>query len=189
MLKPKYCEYRLKSRISSWAPIVHQSLYHIGYYDVLQDNLEVDLDREQNSLEVAPQITPIRRVLYELCEALDDIDQGALFQQLKLRHGSLDEAKAMETVLLQLLREVPREEICALIKESIEAMQNVNLRDVFSRRSCGLESCSFHSDGAKASLDYFQSGPGMCIIINQKNFKRMSNFDDRLGSDRCTGSF
>ena len=134
-----------KYQASSWAPIVLQSLYHVGYLEVLHDDLEVDLEKHAVTLDNAPNITPIRRLLFELSESLEEADENILFEQLKLRHSSLVRTKTMETTMLQLLREVPRDQLCQLINESIEATQNVNLF-FFSQRSCGVQTCSVHQD-------------------------------------------
>ena len=191
---------------------MYQALYQIGQRGILYYDFEMDLDEEEKQLEEAQKIIPERLLFFTLVENLESAEQAALFNKLKEHHPSLENAKVMEsvndtmciaelssqileTVFLQLLTELEFEEICRMVKESLEPMERAaELKEVFlGHPACPLKrwevemmvanvmsKCCLSS---QSTVESYEKGPGLCIIINQKDFK-MSTFEDRLGTDR-----
>ena len=129
--------------------MVYQALYQIGQRGILYYDFEMDLDEEEKQLEEAQKIIPERLLFFTLVENLESAEQAALFNKLKEHHPSLENAKVvyivddtmcitelssqiLETVFLQLLTELEFEEICRMVKESLEPMERAaELKEVF----------------------------------------------------------
>ena len=135
--------------------MVYQALYQIGQRGILYYDFEMDLDEEEKQLEEAQKIIPERLLFFALVENLESAEQAALFHKLKEHHPSLENAKVvcivdvhctwphslcitelssqiLETVFLQLLTELEFEEICSMVRESLETMERAaELKEVF----------------------------------------------------------
>jgi len=170
-----------KHSSGKWPLGVLQSLFHVGQKSILYHELDVDIEEEEKQLEEAQKIIPERILMFNLAESLETADQKELTNKLRGHYPSLEDAKTIETVLLQLLIKFPVEEVCSMIVDCLQQMNRSDLLEVLKERKCASESCSIHTSNNNA---YYEQGPGFAIVINQMKFSSTSNFEDRKGTEQ-----
>ena len=70
-----------------------------------------------------------------------------------------------------------------MVVESLQTMKRADLETFYSAQTCTSSACTVHQRRAPVTPCYDQ-GEGLCVIINQKLFKKGTKLDDRLGTDR-----
>ena len=96
----------------------------------------------------------------------------------------------METQFLHLLMSNKSEPICQYVNSCLQQMQRADLVNVFEQDSCENPHCQIHIKKADTEEEYYEQGPGLCVIINQKIFyadpshPHTHRLEDRLGTDR-----
>jgi len=170
---------------NKWPDSIFQALYQIGMRKQLFVDLGIDIEEEEKELEEAGKIDERKLMLYNFAENLESAEQEELIGRLQELHPSLQKAKMMETVLLQLLHEVEEIDIiCQMLVRCLENMDNAGLylKKSLQEKECGSKTCPVH---ALDRTGTYTRGPGICIIINQKIFsKRNSDLEDRHGTDK-----
>ena len=170
--------------ITSWPEKVYQTLNMIGLKALLYYDFNLELEQIRR-LGDNSQLSAHKRLLFNLMESLETEDQVLLSQQLhSYLVGSIHSpVKTMETLLLHLMSSRSVEDVCSILLKSLLAMDRPDLVSVLQSSSCNSPACSVHLSGPEASLPYYDQGPGLCLIINQKLFTA-PDLTNRLGTDR-----
>eukprot|EP00092_Neocalanus_flemingeri_P063283 GFUD01076524.1.p1 GENE.GFUD01076524.1~~GFUD01076524.1.p1 ORF type:complete len:342 (+),score=54.50 GFUD01076524.1:694-1719(+) len=96
----------------------------------------------------------------------------------------------MESHFLHLLLSCKEGPICPFVKSCLQMMQRADLVNIFEQDSCGKNTCKIHARKTETEEEYYDQGPGLCVIINQKIFypdpshPLATKLEDRLGTDR-----
>jgi len=170
-----------KKKSGSWPRIVYESLYHIGScIKILYYDLELDVDKEERQLEEAHSIPGVRLLLFQLIENMDSMDQSLFIEKLKMHYPSLQGAKMLETVLLDLMANATEESICEIVHKSLVSMGRADLLEIFtSHPACPASMSAAKNVGA----DFYSRGPGLTLVINQREFIDRA-LEERKGTDR-----
>ena len=171
-----------KHSAGKWPLGVLQSLFHVGQKSILYHELEIDIEEEEKQLDEALKIIPERILMFNLAESLEVAEQKELTNKLRDHHySSLEDAKTMETILLQLLIKFPVQEVCSMIFDCLQRMNRSDLIEVLKERKCACDDCKVHFSN---NNDFYEKGPGFAIVINQMKFSSSSNFEDRKGTEQ-----
>ena len=83
------------------------------------------MEEEEKTLKEAGKIDNKKLMLYKFAENLESANKEELIEKLQEMHPSLQKAKRMETVFLQLLLEVKEiDVICQMLVTCLENMDN-----------------------------------------------------------------
>lgn len=109
-------------------------------------DLGIDTDEEENELEEAVKIDNNKLMLYNFAENLESAEQEELIDRLQELHPTLQRAKMMETMLLQLIEEVREIDIiCQMLVKCLENMDNgLFLKKSLQEKECGSKTCPVH---------------------------------------------
>ena len=133
---------------NKWPDSIFQALYQIGMRKQLFVDLGIDIEEEEKELEEAGKIDERKLMLYNFAENLESAEQEELIERLQELHPSLQKAKMMETVLLQLLHEVEEIDIiCQMLVRCLENMDNAGLylKKSLQEKECGSKTCPVHA--------------------------------------------
>ena len=132
---------------TKWPDSIFQALYQIGMKKQLHVDLEIDIEEEEKELEEAGKIDDKKLMLYNFAENLESAEQEELIEKLQEMHPSLQKAKMMETVFLQLLLEVKEIDIiCQMLVACLENMDNgFFLKKSLQEKECGSKTCPVHA--------------------------------------------
>ena len=112
----------------------------------LHVDLEINIEEEEKELEEAGKIDDKKLMLYNFAENLESSEQEELIEKLQDKHPSLQKAKRMETVFLQLLLEVKEIDVlCQMLVSCLEKMDNgFSLKKKLQEKKCGSKTCPVH---------------------------------------------
>jgi len=173
----------------SWQIRVYEALFLIGNKKLLFD-LGVDDEDAERKFRGGLQIKAERRILFKLCQELEINDQARLVKLFKDKIGFLPPVTMMETQFLHLIVKSTPGPICQYVKSCLQLIQSAHLLNIFEQDSCGNRSCKAHIRSPGQGEEYYEQGPGLCVIINQKLFYADPRYpgvgkqEDRLGTDR-----
>ena len=123
-----------------------------------------------------------KRLLFLLMESLETEDQLKLSVSLSSYVPALEApVKTLETLFLHLMSSRSTGEVCSILMRGLNTMARPDLVSQFRGMACDSSDCEVHL--TRPSLPYYQLGPGLCVIINQKLFS-CPDLQDRLGSDK-----
>ena len=107
----------------------------------------IDIEEEEKELEEAGKIDERKLMLFNFAEDFESAEQEELIERLHELHPSLQKAKMMETVLLQLLHEVKEIDIiCQMLVRCLENMDNgLFLKKSLQEKECGSKTCPVHA--------------------------------------------
>ena len=130
-----------------WPDSIFQALYKIGMKKQLFVDMGIDIEEEEKELEEAGKIDERKLMLFNFAEDLESAEQEELIERLQELHPSLQKAKMMETVLLQLLHEVKEIDIiCQMLVRCLENMDNgLFLKKCLQEKECGSKTCPVHA--------------------------------------------
>merc|ERR1719158_1322944 len=114
---------------------------------------------------------------------MDSMDQSLFVEKLKMHYPSLKGAKMLETVLLDLMVGKAEGSICEIVLKSLGSMGRADLIEIFTSRNCGNPACVVHSSAKNFGADFYTRGPGLTLIINQREFLDRA-LETRKGTDR-----
>ena len=132
---------------NKWPDSIFQALYKIGMKKQLFVNMGIDIEEEEKELEEAGKIDERKLMLFNFAEDFESAEQEELIERLQELHPSLQKAKMMETVLLQLLHEVKEIDIiCQMLVRCLENMDNgLFLKKSLQEKECGSKTCPVHA--------------------------------------------
>ena len=120
-------------------------------------DMGIDIEEEEKELEEAGKIDERKLMLFNFAEDLESAEQEELIERLQELHPSLQKAKMMETVLLQLLHEVKEIDIiCQMLVRCLENMDNgLFLKKCLQEKECGSKTCPVHALARSDFLNLF----------------------------------
>ena len=167
-----------------WPEKVYQTLNLIGLKHFLYYDFNLEMDKIERLQEYS-QLSANKRLLFNLMESLETEEQVLLSEQLRRYLGATirSPVKTMESLLLHLMSSHSMAEVCSILLQSLLALDQQELVSVFLSLPCGLPDCSVHVSRPDSSVPYYEQGPGLCVVINQKHFTA-PDLPNRLGTDR-----
>jgi len=177
---------------TSWQSKVYEALFLIGYKKLLYD-MGIDDEQAEEKFQSGVQLKADRRLLFKLCQELEMNDQARLlqcFQDTLAQSGqTVLRVSMMESHFLHLLMQNQLKPFCFYIQSCLHLMQRADLIHIFEQGFCGNRDCPVHMKKVNSEDEYYEQGPGLCVIINQKLFYEdkshpdAQKLDDRLGTD------
>jgi len=181
-----------------WSDKLYQGLYLLGQHRLLYE-LGIEEDEARQRLRGAVYLKQERACFFRLCELMLSQDQKKFLELLSGAFGiKFPSSDFMEVALLKLLI-LEKEQItgqgkclCEHVLWALQEMERGDLVASFKADNCGSNKCPVHRHpvGGHGYTDYYEQGPGLCIILNQKLFRKSSRdpeaveLTDRLGTDR-----
>merc|ERR1719500_335299 len=96
----------------------------------------------------------------------------------------------LETQLLHLCMQIEEGTLCQCMASCLHTMQRADLLHLYEAGgTCGNTTCTMHTIRHTTEDEFYEQGPGLCIIINQKLFycdksnPQAMQLEDRLGTD------
>jgi len=176
-----------KNRALHWQIRVYQALYLLEYKMMLYQ-LGIDDEEAEQKFHDGSHIKSERRLLFKLCQQLEMKDQAQVAEHMKRQLGSIPSLLMMESLFLHMMSIQKTEILCTFVKACLNDMNRADLFNIFDHEKCGKTICEIHSKNIEEVDEFYEQGPGLCVIINQKIFyssdPHTASLDDRLGTDR-----